>query len=253
MIPNGVDTARFSPSVDGSAVRRELKIGPTTPVAGIVAALRPEKNHELFLRAAARVHSRVSRAHFVIVGDGPQRAKLESVAQHLNLVDRVHFLGTRHDIAELLSAFDVFVLTSKMEANPVSILEAMATGKPVVAPRAWDRSPSPYTTARLGFSPSRTTKYKSRAESSSSSTTRSLRGRWARRTRDRGGTLVAGPHGRGVSKLDHRRLYPQMRQVRHIDPQGHNDRVGGLSAGECLNGEPRFLDLFAENHALDRA
>ncbi len=76
VIPNGVDVSRFHPGVDGSAVRRELKLGPSTPVVGIVAALRPEKNHEMFLRAAARVRVRVSSARFLIVGDGEQRAKL---------------------------------------------------------------------------------------------------------------------------------------------------------------------------------
>jgi len=135
IIPNGVDVSRFHPELSGKEVRRALGIDPQAPVAGIVAALRPEKDHALFLRAAARVLAEVPAARFMIVGDGPLRGALENQARELGIQKSVHFLGTRKDIPELLAAMDVFVLTSKMEANPVSILEAMACGKPVVAPR----------------------------------------------------------------------------------------------------------------------
>jgi glycosyltransferase involved in cell wall biosynthesis len=135
VIPNGVDANRFRPSRDKGPSRCELGIASAAPVAGIVAALRPEKNHELFLRTAARVRSRIPQAEFLIIGDGPERPKLEQITRQLDLTKAVHLLGTRADIPELLAAIDVFVLTSRMEANPVSILEAMATGKPVIAPR----------------------------------------------------------------------------------------------------------------------
>lgn len=135
VIPNGVDTTRFHPRRGGRAVRQELGLTQSAPLAGIVAALRPEKNHALFLRAAAKVRREMPEAKFLIVGDGPERADLERLASDLKLADAVRFVGTRSDIPELLSALDVFVLTSKIEANPVSILEAMASGKPVIAPR----------------------------------------------------------------------------------------------------------------------
>lgn len=134
VVPNGVDIERFQPRPRSESLRRELGLPPTAPVAGIVAALRPEKNHELFLRVAARVRSQVPEARFLIVGDGIERTKLEHLSRELNLTDRVLFLGTRPDIADLLAQMDVHVLTSRMEANPVSILEAMACGKPAVAP-----------------------------------------------------------------------------------------------------------------------
>jgi glycosyltransferase involved in cell wall biosynthesis len=69
------------------------------------------------------------------VGEGPERARLETLRRELKLDEAVLLLGNRADIPDVLAACDVFALTSKMEANPVSILEAMATGKPVVAPR----------------------------------------------------------------------------------------------------------------------
>ncbi|MFC1757409.1 glycosyltransferase, partial [Planctomycetota bacterium] len=101
--------------------------------AGIVAALRPEKNHEMFLRMAKRVVEFLPDSHFVIVGDGPRRGDLEEQCRTLGLVENVHFLGTRSDTVDVLSAINVFCLTSHNEANPVSILEALSTGIPVVA------------------------------------------------------------------------------------------------------------------------
>ncbi len=135
VIPNGVDVERFRPRLPNAALRAELGLPPHAPVAAIVAALRPEKNHELFLRVAARVVQTLPTAKFLVVGDGPRRAELEQLAQHLGLADAVQFLGTRGDVHELLSVVDVAVLTSHMEANPVSLLEALASETPVLAPR----------------------------------------------------------------------------------------------------------------------
>jgi glycosyltransferase involved in cell wall biosynthesis len=135
VIPNGVDIDRFQPRPPDEVLRRQLDLPAQAPVVGIVAALRPEKDHELFLRVAARVLRIVPLAHFMVVGDGDLRPRLEQAAADLGIRSAVHFLGTRGDIPELLSLVDVSVLTSKMEASPVTILEAMACGKPCVAPR----------------------------------------------------------------------------------------------------------------------
>ncbi|MGE0608943.1 MAG: glycosyltransferase, partial [Pirellulales bacterium] len=134
VIPNGVDVRKFKPVPFNEALREKLQLPAGTPVAGIVAALRPEKDHELFLRVAARVLQEVPTARFLVIGDGPRRAMLESLARELSISQSVHFLGTRGDVGDLLGLMDVVVLTSKMEANPVSILEAMASERPVVAP-----------------------------------------------------------------------------------------------------------------------
>jgi glycosyltransferase involved in cell wall biosynthesis len=114
-------------------VRRQLAIAPEAPVCGIVAALRPEKNHELFLHAAAKIAQVRPEARFLIIGDGPRRGDLEQLARDLKICEAVQFLGSRRDVAELLTALDVFALTSHNEANPVSILEAMAVALPVAA------------------------------------------------------------------------------------------------------------------------
>ncbi len=136
VIPNGVDVDRFRPQPDaGAAIRQELGIPTDAPVCGIVAALRPEKNHLLFLRAAALVKHDLPAAHFVITGEGPEREKIEAALRGNPLENCVHMTGNRSDIPQMLAAFDLFALTSRNEANPVSILEAMATGLPVVSTR----------------------------------------------------------------------------------------------------------------------
>lgn len=134
-IPNGVDIDRFRPLEPQPELRASLGLNATGPVAAIVAALRPEKNHELFLRAARRILDLHADAQFLVIGDGDLRPRLEALRDELRLTGAVRFLGTRGDVPELLSLVDVLMLTSHMEASPVSILEALACGKPVVATR----------------------------------------------------------------------------------------------------------------------
>ena len=135
VIPNGVDVERFHPRWPNRALQQELDLDPQAPVVAMVAALRPEKNHEMFLYVAALIHRSLPAARFLVVGDGPQRAKLEALAQSLGIADVVRFLGTRSDVPEVLSLADVVLLTSRMEANPICLLEAMASEIPVVATR----------------------------------------------------------------------------------------------------------------------
>ena len=135
VIPNGVDATRFAPRPsDRQIIRNELGLPPDLPVCGVVAALRPEKNLGLLIRAFAKA-SEHHKAALVIAGDGPEKNQLADLTRQLGIGDRVHLLGTRRDIPQLLNSLDLFALSSKMEANPVSILEALATGVPVVAPR----------------------------------------------------------------------------------------------------------------------
>ncbi len=133
VIPNGVDTTKFAPIGNATFVRQELGIPADVPVVGIVAALRPEKNHELFLEMARRVVRQLPNAQFLLVGDGLRRGPLEQRAAEIGLTSQVHFLGSRNDVPRLLGVMDVFALTSHNEANPISILEAMSVGVPVVS------------------------------------------------------------------------------------------------------------------------
>jgi len=129
---NGVDTSIFAPG-DGAAKRRELGLPLNAPIVGILAALRPEKNHELFLEGAKQIQQQLPDAHFVLVGDGPGREQLEKLANELGIAAVTHFLGSRSDVPEVLRTLDVLALTSHNEASPVSILEALSSGIPVVA------------------------------------------------------------------------------------------------------------------------
>ena len=134
VIRNGIDCARFVPDPKArQLVRMELGLKRNTPVIGIVAALRPEKNHRMLLDVAARLRNRAGDLHWLIVGDGPERSSLEARSAKLGLCDRVRFLGTRQDTEQILASLDLFALCSDNEASPVSILEALACQVPVVA------------------------------------------------------------------------------------------------------------------------
>jgi glycosyltransferase involved in cell wall biosynthesis len=135
VIPNGVDTDRFRPLPANEALQLELGLGPADRAVAIVAALRPEKNHAMLLQAIAKVRRSIQDVKLLIVGDGPERAGIERLAAELRIDDAVRMLGNRSDVGDVLALADVFALSSRMEANPVSILEALACEKPVVAPR----------------------------------------------------------------------------------------------------------------------
>lgn len=113
-------------------LRAELGLGDA-PLVGIVARLVPIKAHEVFLSAAARVRQQVPSARFLIVGDGELRASLEQQTAALGLTGVVSFLGWRADIDRLYADIDVVALTSRNEGSPVALIEAMASGVPVVS------------------------------------------------------------------------------------------------------------------------
>ncbi len=118
--------------------RAALGLGPAErPVIGILAMLRPEKAHENFLEAGRQLLDQLPGAAFLIVGDGPRRAALEELAARLGIAARVHFLGVRTDVPQILPAFDLSVLAShpRVETLPLSQMEAMSLGIPVVATR----------------------------------------------------------------------------------------------------------------------
>lgn len=133
VINNGINPVIYSAGSVRSAVRRMLEIGESANVIGIVARLDPIKNHESLLKAMKRIVSVMPDTMLLIIGDGPIRIELKMIATSLMLDSNVKFLGMRTDIPDLLSAMDVFVLCSKSEGLSVTLLEAMAAGKAVVA------------------------------------------------------------------------------------------------------------------------
>lgn len=135
VIPNGVDTHFLKPPDSPSACKQQLGFDPSTPLVSIVAQLRPEKNHRLFIEAARRVHPSDPQARFLIVGSGPLREELEAQVKKLQAEGYVHFLGLRQDLPLIWGASDIGVLCSSTEALPISLIEAGACGVPAVATR----------------------------------------------------------------------------------------------------------------------
>jgi sugar transferase (PEP-CTERM/EpsH1 system associated) len=136
VIRNGVDVARFSPVEPGPrlAARRSLGLGDGVLV-GTVGRLVDVKNQEGLLVAIAELRRAGLDVSGAIVGDGPLRGHLEERIAALGLVGSVRLLGHRQDIETVYAAFDVFCLPSKSEGMSNTILEAMASGLPVVATR----------------------------------------------------------------------------------------------------------------------
>jgi glycosyltransferase involved in cell wall biosynthesis len=135
VIPNGIDPEAFGSGRGRERVRAECGVPPEARVAGILAVLRPEKDHRTFLLAARFVVDEFPDARFLIVGDGPCRGDLERETTVLALERNVHFLGRRDDVADVLAAFDVAVLCSEIETLPLAFLEAMASRLPLVGTR----------------------------------------------------------------------------------------------------------------------
>jgi glycosyltransferase involved in cell wall biosynthesis len=132
IIHNGVDPRQFDFITDRGALA-EFGFAEDDPVVGILAALRPEKDHITFLRAARHVVDVMPHARFLIIGDGSMRRPLESLCEELRITANVCFTGTRNDVARLLRAIDVFVLSSvTVECFPMALLEAMASARPAV-------------------------------------------------------------------------------------------------------------------------
>jgi sugar transferase (PEP-CTERM/EpsH1 system associated) len=133
-IHNGVDTARFAPA-DGLAERAGLGWAGNAEVIGTVGRLDPVKDQAGLVEAFARVAPAHPRAVLAIVGDGPCRAELERVVAAHGVGARVRLLAERSDVPEILRTMDVFVLPSIAEGISNTLLEAMATGLPLVATR----------------------------------------------------------------------------------------------------------------------
>lgn len=134
VIHNGVDSRRFSPDRAARArVRQELRIGDNEFCIGCVGNLIPVKDHLTLLRGIAGFAQSGRPWRLLVAGDGPELAKLTAfVDTHPDCKDRVIFVGRSNSVAELLSAMDVYVLSSLTEGISNSLLEAMATGLPVV-------------------------------------------------------------------------------------------------------------------------
>jgi glycosyltransferase involved in cell wall biosynthesis len=132
LLPNATPAA---PAAGGRDVRTELGIPPEAPVIGAVCILRPQKALDVVVRAAAILAPRFPGMRVLIVGDGPERERIEALVTELGLEDIVVFLGMRTDVPDVVRAMDIGVLSSDFEGTPLAIMEYMDGGRPVVATR----------------------------------------------------------------------------------------------------------------------
>jgi glycosyltransferase involved in cell wall biosynthesis len=135
VVRNGIDPTLFRSSLRKTEAKVRLGLDPAAPVVSIIALLRPQKNHALFLAAAERVLHAHPEARFLVIGDGPERASIEARIASLGLGEAVRMLGVRSDVADCLAASDVSVLSSDYEGVSNSLMEAMSAGVPVVSTR----------------------------------------------------------------------------------------------------------------------
>lgn len=134
ILPLGLDLAPFVDTPrHQTTFRAAHKIPPDVPLVGIVGRLVPVKNHALFFEAAARIHAQRPDVHFAVIGDGETRAELEAQVDALGLRDVTMFTGWQQDLPPIYSDLNVSVISSKNEGTPVSVIESLAAGCPVVA------------------------------------------------------------------------------------------------------------------------
>jgi glycosyltransferase involved in cell wall biosynthesis len=131
ILPCGVELGPFGLASDRRAVREELGIPESTMVIGHVGRFVDLKNHEFLVRIAAEIVTRNANTHFLLVGDGPLRTRIEQQVAHLNLAKHFSFLGVRSDVPRLMSGgMDAFLFPSRNEGLGLVLVEAQAAGLP---------------------------------------------------------------------------------------------------------------------------
>jgi glycosyltransferase involved in cell wall biosynthesis len=133
LIPNGIPTDEYAPDPDARAQWRQAHgIEPHATVLTHIGRFATQKNHALLIEAFARVRTSAP-LYLLLVGGGELENTVREQVAQLGLENRVRFLGIRSDVADILRASDAFVLSSRWEGNPMSVMEAMAAGLPVVS------------------------------------------------------------------------------------------------------------------------
>jgi glycosyltransferase involved in cell wall biosynthesis len=133
LIYNGVDLQRYNHQQPCCTFHDEYGIPEGAPIVGVVARLEAEKGHRTLVDAWPEVLAAVPDAWLLVVGEGSERDALEAEAASLGVSERIVFTGRREDVPAITAALDVAVLPSYREAQGLSVLEAMALGRPVVA------------------------------------------------------------------------------------------------------------------------
>jgi glycosyltransferase involved in cell wall biosynthesis len=135
VVYNGIDPEAFRSKLTPTEARLQLGLPVGCQTVSIVANFRAQKNHAMFVEMAALVHRELPDVRFLVVGDGEgdERAHLEAQSWRLGVRERMHFLGSRSNIPDILAATDIMTLTSHFEGVANSLMEAMCVGLPVVS------------------------------------------------------------------------------------------------------------------------
>jgi glycosyltransferase involved in cell wall biosynthesis len=134
VIYNAVDWSQLATTTTRGELRASVGVPDRAPLAGIIARLTEQKAHRHLLDALAQTPS-LATLHLLVIGDGELRDDLRNRVERLGLSQRVHFLGARRDLGNLIAAIDLFVMPSLWEGLPLSMVLAMGAGLPVVASR----------------------------------------------------------------------------------------------------------------------
>ncbi|WP_433974173.1 glycosyltransferase family 4 protein [Tunturiibacter lichenicola] len=130
LVENGIDLRPFD---NATPSLQEGSTSGYSPIVGLIGRLANEKGVDIFLRAAARVLVELPSAKFVVVGEGPDHDKLESLIDELKIRESVLMLGRRDDMPSVYASLDIMVSSSRQEGLPIAILEGMASRRPIIA------------------------------------------------------------------------------------------------------------------------
>lgn len=135
VIPNGIDLSSFNAAKKPGSLRNRLGIKPEAPILLTVGRMDPEKRLDFIVDAFAILSQKIPNAHLVFAGDGSARKGLESKVSETSVKERIHFLGMvdRVELPNVLHDADLFLSASTTEVHPISVIEAIASGKPLVA------------------------------------------------------------------------------------------------------------------------
>lgn len=135
VVPNGIDLSSFQTAKNPGSIRKKLGIKPDAPILLTVGRMDPEKRLDFIVDAFVRIAGHNPDVHLVFAGDGSARKSIESQALGTKVKDRIHFLGmvARAELPDVLHDADLFLSASTTEVHPISVIEAIASGLPIVA------------------------------------------------------------------------------------------------------------------------